>query len=591
LTQLSAPNTPPIVRVENPIVPLDQGTFANPELVSAYLDEIGCLARLEPDYLVLGPEVNFVVTFNYPEFLQFVGVYRRAYDIVKTISPWTQVGLSWQYDGMHDAYPFDTWGYIPAAGPQDFIGLTSYFGYSDSRLREYPTVTSIPADYFSPIRTRFGPDIPILFTEIGYSSHYSNGLANQAAFLRRLPALLSSVRPVGVVWPLLHDVEFFGGPINGLNESGLIAVGGAPKPAWDAAVQMKADGRLSNIAPRLFAPSPMPFAVTASPPAFPTVLSDDLNMAALESAGALSRHVSLSFEWKDHVTNQVSNCSDIQRYTDRARQLGLRFTLQFKAYTALPPDAPGQPVRVILSNPIVPPDPLSNGPSISDSRILPAYLEQVACLAGLGADYLVLGPELNVLLASRPDEFVQFVAAYQTAYALAKGISPSTHVGVSYQYDAIRSQLLAGQAPWYISAVGPQDFVGFSSYFHYSDESNSAYPSVFQVPFDYYDPIRALAGDTPVVFTSLGWSSHYPDGQINQAYLLNRLPTLLQSVRPANVIWPLQYDTAGNFSGQISPLNALGLRAHEGSPKLAWEQAWRLVQTNLFTTAAPLGPH
>src|SRR5262249_50278097 len=153
-------------------------------------------------------------------------------DIVKTIAPWTQVGLSWQYDGLRDSYPLDHWDYIPAAGPQDFIGVTSYFRYSEHRPSEYPTVTGIPANYFAPIRERFPGNIPILFTELGYSSHFANGFENQADFLQRLPALLKDVRPVGVVWPLLNDVAFFGGAINGLNESGLIAVGGQPKPAW-----------------------------------------------------------------------------------------------------------------------------------------------------------------------------------------------------------------------------------------------------------------------------------------------------------------------------------------------------------------------
>ena len=277
----------PTVHVANPIVPFEEGTFANDEVLRAYLDEIQCLARLEPDYLVLGPEVNFVVTFNFPEFQRFVGVYRKAYDIAKTISPWTQVGLSWQYDALRESYPLDPWDYIRAAGPQDFIGLSSYFGYPDYKLAEFPTVTSIPADYYRPIRERFGPEIPIFFTEIGYSSHFANGLTNQADFLKRVPALLNSVRPIGVVWALLHDVQFFGGFIQALNESGLLTVGGSPKPSWHAAVEMKADGRLGNMT-TVFA-SAMPFAVNASPPAFPTILRDDLNTGGIGERGEPER--------------------------------------------------------------------------------------------------------------------------------------------------------------------------------------------------------------------------------------------------------------------------------------------------------------
>jgi hypothetical protein len=589
VTQLTAPNTPPVVRVANPVVPFAEGTFANQELVDAYLSEIGCLAALEPDYLVLGPEVNFVVAYDFEEFEHFVRVYRRAYDIVKTVSPATQVGMSWQYDGLRDSYALDPWGYIPEAGPQDFIGLTSYFGYSEHRLGEFPTVMSIPADYYAPIRERFGPDVPILFTELGHSSHFANGLDEQVQFLRRLPALMKNVRPIGIVWPLLNDVAFFDGPINGLNDSGLIAVGGELKPSWHTVMEMRADGRLVGVEPRIFAPTPMPFAVNASPPAFPRVQSDDLNMQAIASAASLSGHVSLTFKWRDHVTNQVWRCADIRRYTDEAARRGLRYTLQFHTYATLPPDGSGGSVRVVHLNPFVAPGPSSDGGSIGDPDIRQAYLQEIECLAGLGADYLVLGPEVNVLLAIRPDEFSHFISAYQAAYDLAKGIAPSMQVGVSYQYDAIRHALQQNRLPSYIQTVGRQDYVGFSSYFNYSDDAYQEYPSVISVPFNYYSPIRSLVGpNTPVVFTDIGWPSHYEGGEASQVQFLNRLPTLLQSVKPANVIWALQYDLDGYFSGQIQPLNSLGLAGNDATPKSAWRRALRLMQMRVFTSAPPL---
>jgi hypothetical protein len=334
------------------------------------------------------------------------------------------------------------------------------------------------------------------------------------------------------------------------------------------------------------------FAVAASPTTFPTVLSDDLNMAAIANAKALSGHVSLRFEWQDHVTHQVWNCADIQKYTEEAKRLGLRFTLQFSTYAVVPPTVPGQPVRVLSLSPLVPSATTPDGPSIADARIRGPYMEQVTCLAGLGADYLVLGPELNVLLAARPDEFVHFVSVYQSVYALAKAFFPSTRIGVSYQYDAIRSSLQVGQLPWYIPVVGPQDYVGFSSYFNYSEESHQAFPSAVNIPHDYYDPIRTFINrETPVVFTNIGWSSYYPDGSVNQALLLNRLPTLLQLVRPANVIWAYQYDTSGYFPEQVTALNYLGLASPDGAPKPGWWQALRLMQSGLFVTAPSTRPH
>jgi hypothetical protein len=92
------------------------------------------------------------------------------------------------------------------------------------------------------------------------------------------------------------------------------------------------------------------------------------------------------------------------------------------------------------------------------------------------------------------------------------------------------------------------------------------------------------------VFTEIGWSSHYPNGLYDQVYFLNRLPTLLQSIRPANVIWTLQYDLAGHFPGPLTGLNQLGLANNDGSPKPAWWQVLRLTQTGLFRTAPPTSP-
>jgi hypothetical protein len=585
VTQVQANGTA-TVRIENPLVPDDQATFGDQTLAQAYIKEVTCLAALEPEYLVLGPEVNFLVSFNYPEFQLFQPVYLKAYDAVKATSPWTQVGLSWQYDGLRNSYPADKWNYIRAAGPQDFIGLTTYFGYSDQRFLQYSTVGSIPADYYAPIRQRF-PSDPIVFTEVGYSSAYPNGLTSEADFITRFPALVKDVQPTMATWALLHDVNYFTGAGASLNQSGLLYSDDSPKPVWNKVMDMKTAGATVNVVPQVVQPRPLPFSVTSGPPHFPTTFTQQDGFDAIALGGQVGGHISMQFAWKDNVTGQVWNCEDIAVYTNYAKQLGLKYTIQFNTYATKAATQAGANPVIQLLTPVTPANangqPLSMGmPEVHD-----AYVKQVSCLAGLKPEYLVLGPEVNFLLGGvSTDEFIRFAAAYQDAYAAAKAVSPSTQIGVSYQYDAIRNSLLQKDQPWYIPIVGTQDFIGLTSYFSYSAASAAQFPTPLDVPRDYYDLIPSFT-KKPIVFTEVGWGTYFMNGNDYEVSFLNRLPSLMTNVKPANVIWALLHDTLHYFKDQIEPLNYFGLRMNDGTAKPAWDRTLRLKQKGLYTTSQP----
>ena len=179
--------------------------------------------------------------------------------------------------------------------------------------------------------------------------------------------------------------------------------------------------------------------------------------------------MSLQFAWKDLVTGQVWGCEQITPYVNEAKRLGLRFTIQFNTYAVQVPSTPEQQPGVVLLNPIHPPNESDIQPSMAMPEIRDAYVREVGCLAELGPDYLVLGPEVNFLVADRPVEWSLFAGAYQAAYAAAKAVSPHTQIGVSYQYDGIRERMFIGDLPWYIPLLGTQDFLGLTSYFGYTD--------------------------------------------------------------------------------------------------------------------------
>ena len=112
----------------SPIAPFATASFADPALASAYLNQVSCLAALKPEYLVLGPEVNFINVFNHAEWINFIPVYSQAYELAKTISPTTQVGLSFQYDGLRRdrLISGDDWSILTTGPRRDFIALTNH---------------------------------------------------------------------------------------------------------------------------------------------------------------------------------------------------------------------------------------------------------------------------------------------------------------------------------------------------------------------------------------------------------------------------------------------------------------------------------
>jgi|GEM_PF-369507 len=332
----------------------------------------------------------------------------------------------------------------------------------------------------------------------------------------------------------------------------------------------------------------VPFTMTVVPVNYPHHTEDAI-FEAIDVASQISDHISLQGAWKDPVTGVVWDCAKIEEVVTAARERGLSVTLQFNTYYAFPSDVPGMDLHVVLVNPLVPfdvsDDDVNGSASFSIPELRSAYLDELACIAALEPDYLVLGPEINFLVGYRLDEFFVFASVYREAYTLVKSISPNTQVGLSYQYDGLRDGLIDGGDWSFMAAVGPQDFYGLTTYFGSTEQWVERYPTAIDVPADYYAPIRAILGyGTPIIFTEMGWSSFYAGGDTNQVAFLCRLPTLLDGVQPHHVIWALQHDIDHYYTGEIKALNDLGLRQLDGTPKPAWAEVLRLKNEGLFVS-------
>ncbi len=235
-------------------------SFNNPDLRVQFLEDVTRLAELEPDYLNLCTELNLMFFFNWQEYEYFKSLYKEAYNLAKSISPSTQVGVSYHLDLF---FADEEYALLYDLGPQDYIGFTSYPAFLVYE-NYVPSIAEFPVEYYSRIPSAIqqiipeNPNIPVLFTEFGWPSAGDSNSNDQVEFIRRMPELMKDVKPHIISWALLHDVDFFQtwklnqqqmdiltehniDPnllFSHLNSMGLLYQYGQPKPAWFDAINL-----------------------------------------------------------------------------------------------------------------------------------------------------------------------------------------------------------------------------------------------------------------------------------------------------------------------------------------------------------------
>lgn len=231
-------------------------SFADPATQARFLRDVGILAASKPDYLVLTTEANLMYRFNKPEFDNYRSVYAQAYALVKSISPQTQVGVSYLYSLWFANYHLDKIDVPALLKPADFIAFTTY---PEWLIREghFATIADIPTDWYGASRKAY-PTERLIFSEVGWASKVRGTPEIQAEYLSNLPRLMSTTNPELMTWSLLHDVEFYtrslldaqataflisiGVDIDALfghfNGMGLLDGYGTPKPGLYTAAQL-----------------------------------------------------------------------------------------------------------------------------------------------------------------------------------------------------------------------------------------------------------------------------------------------------------------------------------------------------------------
>lgn len=210
-----------------------------------------------------------------------------------------------------------------------------------------------------------------------------------------------------------------------------------------------------------------------------------------------------------------------------------------------------------------------------DKAVYESYIKAVLELADLKPPYLCLATEINLLAISDIQQYITFAHVYKKLYPVIKKKSPHTKVFVSFQYDFMH--LLDTREPGkikehtkLIDIFRPElDLIALTTY------PADHFPTPDKVPSLYYEDVyRHIGRDEEVMYMEVGWPSTGQGNEQEQVEFINRLPKLLEKVRPAVLAWSLLHDV--RISALSKDLAATGLITPEGQLKPAFQAFQKL---------------
>ena len=208
-------------------------SFANPVVRRAYIKEARALAKLKPPYLCLATEINLLGLQRLPEYLQFVTLYKEAYQAVKRVSPQTKVFVSFQWEWVRILDAKDAGRLAEHSKLIDIfrprLDLVAFTTYPSAF---YAAPAQLPADYYTWMSHHLPPHEPVMFMEVGWPTAGNGSETEQRDFIARLPELMKGINVIGLEWALLHDVQVGAFDAN-LNSVGLRYRDDRPKPGYD----------------------------------------------------------------------------------------------------------------------------------------------------------------------------------------------------------------------------------------------------------------------------------------------------------------------------------------------------------------------
>lgn len=227
----------------------------------------------------------------------------------------------------------------------------------------------------------------------------------------------------------------------------------------------------------------------------------------------------------------------------------------------------------------VPQDPTDNWSNQQAHSLYAKMVEEFA--AEHKPPYLLLGNENDFYYEQDPDDYTNWVRAYERAYAAVKSASPDTMVGPVFNYEHLagRGELNAWDTPHWGALEAHNlefvDVVGLTLYPWFG----AATPA--EMPQDLLDPLFNRIEGIPLVITETGWPAGNPGGldvawqtsEQAQVEYLAALGELLPTDRVRVVSWlflhPMQ--DPGGQPVEWKLFSTISLMDEAGSPRPVYE--------------------
>jgi hypothetical protein len=219
-------------------IPPEEG-FNSPALRQAFIDYVTyVMGAYEPDYLVLGVEINMLYERSPEQFEAFVSLYEEAHAVAKAARPSTKVFPTFQLEDLEGTLStshsphWEVLDYF--AGMMDVLAISTFPYLSN----EVVAAGDIRPTYFSQLTDHFEGEIMIL--ETAYPSapvdgeHVLGTEEDQLAYLQRVLGDAQDNGISAVVWTAALDPAWASGAAAGLRDIGLRQSDGSNKLGWPA---------------------------------------------------------------------------------------------------------------------------------------------------------------------------------------------------------------------------------------------------------------------------------------------------------------------------------------------------------------------
>jgi hypothetical protein len=277
-----------------------------------------------------------------------------------------------------------------------------------------------------------------------------------------------------------------------------------------------------------------------SPANFPGSSGADLDRF-FGLASELGSHVVLITEW-----NGEAPLPAIYEVARRTRHAGMHFDLYLSPIS----------LDSMRQRPAIPPE--VSGTSFRDATVRAAFQAAVLDLAAIEPNLLGLGTEVN-LLAENADEFNAYASMVRDTVSSVRARYPRQEICVSFQWDVMLVQKKFAPLDPFRGVI---DVFAFTTY-----PSSLGDPAL--LPAEFYSAIRQVVPGERVGLSEVGWPAADAASEQTQAAFYARLPEMTRALRPEFVTLALLHDVAV-FTGNLEPLNHVGVRYRDGRPKLAW---------------------